>query len=72
MNANVGNKAIKEHKAAINEPKSLGPKNSHPRVLENLFKWYLMVNKQKKVYKIMKEENSKTSKILTQYSKFQK
>lgn len=47
LNANIGNKAIKEHKAAINEPKSLGPENSHPRVLENLYKWYLKVKKKK-------------------------
>lgn len=34
LKANIGNKAIKEHQAAIKKYKSSGPKSSCPRVLE--------------------------------------
>lgn len=34
LEANTGNKAIKEHQASINEDKSPGPENSHPSILE--------------------------------------
>ena len=34
LKANTGNKAIKEHKASLNEDKSSSPENPHPSILE--------------------------------------